>query len=81
MALSWVAKALGFSSLRKKPVSRRRTVRLQIEELEHRITPDVTLSQTWVSGVGDDSLNTGSRDSPYKTFAGAISNTDAGGDH
>lgn len=35
-------------------------------------------SHTWVSGVGDDA-NPGTRWAPCKTFAGAISKTDAGG--
>lgn len=35
-------------------------------------------SQTWVSGVGDD-VNPCSRTAPCKTFAGAISKTDEGG--
>jgi nitrous oxidase accessory protein NosD len=34
--------------------------------------------QTWVSGVGDD-VNPCTRTAPCKTFAGAISKTDAGG--
>jgi hypothetical protein len=36
-------------------------------------------SRTWVSGVGDDA-NPCSRTAPCKTFAGAISKTDAGGE-
>jgi hypothetical protein len=36
-------------------------------------------TRTWVSGVGDDA-NPGSRTAPCKTFAGAISKTDAGGE-
>jgi hypothetical protein len=36
-------------------------------------------SRTWVSGVGDDA-NPGSRTAPCKTFAGAISKTDPGGE-
>src|SRR5690349_16102492 len=36
-------------------------------------------TRTWVSGVGDD-VNPGSRTAPCKTFAGAISKTDAGGE-
>ena len=36
-------------------------------------------SRTWVSGVGDD-VNPCSRTAPCKTFAGAISNTAAGGE-
>jgi hypothetical protein len=36
-------------------------------------------SRTWVSGVGDD-INPCSRTAPCKTFAGAISNTAAGGE-
>jgi len=36
-------------------------------------------SRTWVSGVGDDA-NPGSRTAPCKTFAGAISRTDAFGE-
>src|SRR6476646_2986407 len=36
-------------------------------------------SRTWVSGVGDDA-NSCSRTAPYKTFAGAISKTQAGGE-
>ena len=36
-------------------------------------------SRTWVSGVGDDA-NPGTRTAPCKTFAGAISKTDAGGE-
>jgi hypothetical protein len=36
-------------------------------------------SRTWVSGVGDDA-NPCSRTAPCKTFAGAISNTAAGGE-
>lgn len=35
--------------------------------------------RTWVSGVGDDA-NPGSRTAPCKTFAGAISKTDIGGE-
>src|SRR6187401_3237947 len=35
--------------------------------------------RTWVSGVGDD-LNPCSRTAPCKTFAGAISKTQAGGE-
>jgi hypothetical protein len=35
-------------------------------------------TRTWVSGVGDD-VNPCSRTAPCKTFAGAISKTDAGG--
>lgn len=35
--------------------------------------------RTWVSGVGDDA-NPGSRTAPCKTFAGAVSKTDAGGE-
>ena len=35
--------------------------------------------RTWVSGVGDD-VNPCSRTSPCKTYAGAISRTDAGGE-
>jgi hypothetical protein len=40
---------------------------------------DAQLSQTWVSGVGNDS-DTCSRTAPCKTFAGAISKTNAGGE-
>ena len=36
-------------------------------------------TRTWVSGVGDD-VNPCSRTAPYKTFAGAISKTAAGGE-
>lgn len=36
-------------------------------------------SRTWVSGVGDDA-NPGSRTAPCKTFAGAISKTNDGGE-
>src|ERR1700724_2395835 len=36
-------------------------------------------TRTWVSGVGDD-VNPCSRTAPCKTFAGAISNTAAGGE-
>jgi hypothetical protein len=36
-------------------------------------------TRTWVSGVGDDA-NPGSRTAPCKTFAGAISKTDPGGE-
>jgi hypothetical protein len=36
-------------------------------------------TRTWVSGVGDDA-NSCSRTAPYKTFAGAISKTQAGGE-
>lgn len=36
-------------------------------------------TRTWVSGVGDDA-NPCSRTAPYKTFAGAISKTAAGGE-
>lgn len=36
-------------------------------------------TRTWVSGVGDDA-NPCSRTAPCKTFAGAISKTDAGGE-
>jgi hypothetical protein len=36
-------------------------------------------TRTWVSGVGDDA-NPGSRTAPCKTFAGAISKTDNGGE-
>src|ERR1700737_1355344 len=36
-------------------------------------------TRTWVSGVGDD-VHPGSRTAPCKTFAGAISNTAAGGE-
>ncbi len=36
-------------------------------------------NRTWVSGVGDDA-NPGSRTAPCKTFAGAISKTDPGGE-
>src|ERR1700756_2338676 len=36
-------------------------------------------SRTWVSGVGDDA-NPCSRTAPCKTFAGAISKTDPGGE-
>src|SRR5690349_20620755 len=36
-------------------------------------------SRTWVSGVGDD-INPCSRTAPCKTFAGAISKTNAGGE-
>jgi hypothetical protein len=36
-------------------------------------------ARTWVSGVGDD-VNPCSRTAPCKTFAGAISNTAAGGE-
>jgi hypothetical protein len=36
-------------------------------------------TRTWVSGLGDDA-NPGSRTAPCKTFAGAISKTDAGGE-
>ena len=36
-------------------------------------------TRSWVSGVGDDA-NPCSRTAPCKTFAGAISKTDAGGE-
>ncbi|MEP6914206.1 MAG: right-handed parallel beta-helix repeat-containing protein [Acidobacteriota bacterium] len=36
-------------------------------------------TRTWVSGVGDDA-NPGSRTAPCKTFAGALSKTDSGGE-
>jgi hypothetical protein len=36
-------------------------------------------TRTWVSGVGDDA-NPGSRTAPCKTFAGAMSKTDPGGE-
>src|SRR4051794_31626686 len=36
-------------------------------------------THTWVSGVGDD-INPCSRTAPCKTFAGAIGQTDAGGE-
>jgi hypothetical protein len=36
-------------------------------------------TRTWVSGFGDDA-NPGSRTAPRKTFAGAISKTDPGGE-
>src|SRR5437879_3163610 len=36
-------------------------------------------TRTWVSGVGDDA-NPGTRTAPCKTFAGAISKTEAGGE-
>jgi hypothetical protein len=36
-------------------------------------------TRTWVSGVGDD-VNPGSRTAPCKTFAGAFSKTDPGGE-
>jgi hypothetical protein len=39
----------------------------------------VAQSRTWVSGVGDDA-NPCSRTAPCKTFAGAISKTDTGGE-
>jgi hypothetical protein len=39
---------------------------------------DITTSQTWVSGVGDD-VNPCERTAPCKTFAGAISKTAASG--
>jgi hypothetical protein len=42
-------------------------------------TPAAAATRTWVSGVGDD-LNPCSRTAPCKTFAGAISKTDAGGE-
>ncbi|CAB4882140.1 MAG: DUF1565 domain-containing protein [Actinobacteria bacterium] len=40
--------------------------------------PSVAATRTWVSGVGDDA-NPCSRTAPCKTWAGAISKTDAGG--
>lgn len=40
--------------------------------------PSQAATRTWVSGVGDDA-NPCSRTAPCKTFAGAISKTDAGG--
>ena len=39
---------------------------------------DATSSHTWVSGTGNDA-NTGTRTSPFATFATAITNTTAGG--
>ena len=47
----------------------------------HPFPPRATTmaSRTWVSGVGDDA-NPGTRTAPCKTFAGAISKTDAGGE-
>jgi hypothetical protein len=51
--------------------------RPSLEALESRIVPQAT--RTWVSGVGDDA-NPGSRTAPCKTFAGAISKTDVGGE-
>src|SRR6266446_10338839 len=73
--LSWFANLVGFSARRAK---RRpfRNVRLQIEELEGRVTPAAL--QTWLSGVGDDP-NPGSRTAPNKTFAGALADTLPGG--
>lgn len=41
-------------------------------------SPAAAVTRTWVSGVGDD-VNPCSRTAPCKTFAGAISKTDAGG--
>ncbi len=52
-------------------------VRPELEALETRITPQAT--RTWVSGVGDDA-NPCSRTAPGKTFAGAISKTEVGGE-
>jgi hypothetical protein len=42
-------------------------------------TDACAVTRTWVSGVGDDA-NPCSRTAPCKTFAGAISKTDAGGE-
>lgn len=42
-------------------------------------TADAAATRTWVSGVGDD-VNPCSRTAPCKTFAGAISKTEAGGE-
>ncbi len=43
------------------------------------VTPVSAATQTWVSGVGDD-VNPCTRTAPCKTFAGAISKTDEGGE-
>jgi Right handed beta helix region len=77
MAFPWFAKLFGSSS--RRPESRRRPARTQldVEILEARITPQA--SRTWVSGVGDDA-NPCSRTAPGKTFAGAISKTAQGGE-
>src|SRR5437763_12114413 len=77
MAHSWLAKFRG--SLVRQSASKRRPfrVRPELEFLETRIVPQAT--RTWVSGVGDDA-NPGSRTAPCKTFAGAISKTDVGGE-
>src|SRR3989454_8955497 len=72
MSRSWFAKLLGVPSQRPKRRQRPARVRLELEDLEERITPQAT--RTWVSGVGDD-VNPCSRTAPCKTFAGAISKT------
>ena len=76
MTLPWLAKLRG-SPLH--PTVKRKLIRarLELELLETRIVPQAT--RTWVSGVGDD-VNPGSRTAPCKTFAGAISKTEAGGE-
>ena len=43
------------------------------------VTAQAQATRTWVSGVGDD-VNPCSRTAPCKTFAGAISRTQTGGE-